>query len=178
VVNPTDPAPSERLLEVAYAELRSLADAYLRRERSDHTLQPTALVNEAWMRLADQSGVEWEGRSHFLAVAAMAMRRVLVDHARARKRDKRGGGAEREPLQTQFPSDFEIDVDLLALNEGLDALKEHSARAAQVVELRFFAGLSEDEAAGVLGVDRSTAKRDWRLARAWLSDWLNRGEPS
>ena len=169
---------AERLLALVYDELRRLARSYLRRQRPEHTLQPTALVNEAWMRLADQSGSEWEGRSHFLAIAAMAMRRVLVDHARARKRDKRGGGAEREALQTQYPSDFEIDVDVLALNEGLDALKQHSERAARVVELRFFAGLSEEEAASVLGIDRSTAKRDWRLARAWLSDWLNRGEAS
>ena len=169
------PAPTARLLEVAYAELRSLADGYLRRERGNHTLQPTALVNEAWMRLADQHGVGWEGRSHFLSIAAIAMRRVLVDHARARGRDKRGGGG-LEPLPTEFPSELELDVDVLALNEGLEALKAHSERAARVVELRFFGGLSEEEAASVLGIARATAKRDWRLARAWLSDWLKRGE--
>jgi len=175
-----EPASTAHLLEVAYAELRSLADAYLSRERADHTLQPTALVNEAWMRLADQADTGWEGRSHFLSIAAIAMRRVLVDHARARQREKRGGGAAREALPTEFPSELELELelDVLALHEGLEVLKQHSERAARVVELRFFAGLSEEEAAEVLGIARATAKRDWRLARAWLSAWLRRGEPT
>ncbi len=171
-----DSGASERVLEMVYAELRSLADAHLRGERVGHTLQPTALVHEAWMRLVDQSRVQWEGKAHFLGVAALAMRRVLVDHARARGRDKRGGGAERVPLQSDLADAFHVDLDLLALDEGLRELQRHSERAARVVELRFFAGLSEDEAAHVLGVTRPTVTRDWRAARAWLSDWMGRGE--
>jgi len=171
-----DSGASDRVLEAVYAELRGLADAHLRGERAGHTLQPTALVHEAWMKLVDQSRVQWEGKAHFLGVAALAMRRVLVDHARARKRDKRGGGAEREPLQTDLPDSFHVDLDLLTLDEGLKELERHSERAARVVELRFFAGLSEDETARVLGVARPTVTRDWRAARAWLSDWMARGE--
>ncbi len=166
---------SDRLLEVVYVELRNLADAALRGERADHTLQPTALVHEAWLRLVDQQRVDWRGRAHFLGVAAMAMRRVLVDHARARRREKRGGGARREVLATD-PGGREPtlggDLDLLALHEALEALQEHSERAARVVELRFFAGLTEPQVAEVLGLSEATVARDWRAARAWLASRL------
>jgi len=170
-------ASSARLLEVIYAELKTLAAAALRGERADHTLQPTALVHEAWLRLVDQTRVAWQGRAHFLGTAALAMRRVLVDHARARGRAKRGGGAERVPLEGELaaaPSGLDLELDVLALDRGLAELARHSERAARVVELRFFAGLSEEDTAEVLGVARATVTRDWRAARAWLSDWLQR----
>ena len=175
-----DQGASAPLLELVYSELRRQATTVLRREREGHTLQPTALVHEAWMRLVDQDQVEWQNRAHFLGVASLAMRRVVVDHARARRRAKRGGGARREPLHTAIvdpESQRGEELDVLALNEGLEVLAEHSERAAKVVELRFFAGLTEDEAARVLGVARPTVTRDWRAARAWLSNWLeHRGE--
>lgn len=138
----SDARASAPVVNTVYAELRQLADSALRQERADHTLQPTALVHEAWMKLAGQEGFAWKNRSHFLAVASLAMRRILVDHARGGARDKRGGGAARETLDTEFPSDFNVgnELDLLALDEGLEKLKVHSERAAKVVELRFFAG--------------------------------------
>ncbi len=167
---------SERALELVYAELRGLAAGYLGRERVDHTLQPTALVHEAWMKLAGQRDVAWESRAHFLALAATCMRRILVDHARGREREKRGAGREREPLTESLRDAFRLDVDVLTLNEGLKALALESERAARLVELRFFAGLTEPEAARVLGVGTATAERDWRAARAWLSEWMARGD--
>ncbi|TDJ77591.1 MAG: RNA polymerase subunit sigma-70 [Planctomycetota bacterium] len=173
----SDARASAQVVNTVYAELRRLADFALRHERADHTLQPTALVHEAWMKLASQEGVAWKNRSHFLGVASLAMRRILVDHARGRARDKRGGGAVRETLHTEFPSDFNVgnELDVLALDEGLEKLKIHSERAAKVVELRFFAGLTEDETATVLGVTRPTVTRDWHAARAWLLHWMTTG---
>lgn len=172
---------AEQVVAMVYDELRSLADGALRGERADHTLQPTALVHEAWMKLSGQDGVAWQNRSHFLGIASLAMRRVLVDHARMRARDKRGGGAQREALVTGLAADVDAlgqDLDVLALNEGLEQLKHHSARAAKVVELRFFAGLTETETAEVLGVTRPTVTRDWRAARAWLAAWLTENTES
>ncbi len=166
-------------MELVYDEMRRLAGTVLRKERDGHTLQPTALVHEAWLRLVDQDQVEWQNRAHFLGIASLAMRRVVVDHARARLRDKRGAGAEREPLQTGIISgDTDLDgrLEVLALNDGLERLAEHSQRAAKVVELRFFGGLTEDEVAKVLDVTRPTVTRDWRAARAWLSNWMAEGE--
>ena len=174
-----DARASDGLLELVYGELRRLASSFLRRERVGHTLQPTALVHEAWMRLVDQDQADWRDRAHFLGIAALAMRRVVCDHARARARDKRGAGAAREPLHTGLidsDADLEGQLDVLALNEGLDQLAEHSARAAKVIELRFFGGLTEEEVARVLDVARPTVTRDWRAARAWLSNWMRRGE--
>jgi RNA polymerase sigma factor (TIGR02999 family) len=174
-----DAEATERVAERVHAELRRLAAACLRGERADHTLQPTALVNEAWMRLVGQDEVSWQNRAHFLGVAALAMRRVLVEHARRRQRDKRGGGARREPLRTDFPDAAGLErgreLDLLALDAGLEQLERHSARAARVIELRFFAGLTEQESATVLGVTRATVARDWRAARAWLARELRKG---
>jgi len=164
---------------VVYAELKDLAASALRGERVGHTLQATALVHEAWLRLVDQSRVAFGSREHFLGTAALAMRRVLVDHARARGREKRGGNARREILDEDLCAErsaLDLDLDVLALDQGLEELARHSARAAKVVELRFFAGLSEEETAATLGVARPTVTRDWRAARAWLSDWLRRGE--
>lgn len=165
----------DRLLEVVYGELRNLARGALFGERAGHTLQATALVHEAWVKLVDQERVDWQNRGHFLGIAALAMRRVLVDHARARQRDKRGGGKDREPLHTDILDsgrDLELELDMLALNEGLEQLTQHSERAAKVVELRFFGGLTEEETAEVIGVTRPTVTRDWRAARAWLSSWM------
>lgn len=170
---------AERVIEMVYAELRSLADGALRGERADHTLQPTALVHEAWMKLSAQAGVDWQNRAHFLGIASLAMRRVLVDHARMRARDKRGGGAQREALVTGLAGEqgpLGQDLDILALEEGLEQLKQHSERAAKVVELRFFGGLTEEETAEVLGVTRPTVTRDWRAARALLSTWIRGDE--
>lgn len=171
-----DAAAAQEALRRVYDQLRDLAAGFMSRERVDHTLQPTALVNEAWIRLSGQRDVAWESRAHFLALAATSMRRILVDHARGRAREKRGAGPAREPLDDTLRDAFRIDFDVLTLNEGLEALALESARAARVVELRFFAGLTEPEAARVLGVGTATVERDWRAARAWLSDWMARGE--
>ena len=164
-----DAAASEQLLDLVYGEMRGLAEAVLRKEREGHTLQPTALVHEAWLRLVDQDQVEWQNRAHFFGIASLAMRRVVVDHARARRRDKRGGGARREPLDTGIvdgDTDLDRELDVLALNEGLERLAEHSERAAKVVELRFFGGLTEEEVARVLDVARPTVTRRLRARRA------------
>ena len=162
------------LLEAVYDELRRLAGAYLARERNDHTLQPTALVHEAYAKLADQNSA-WEGRAHFIGVAAQAMRRVLVDHARGRKRNKRGGGRwQRVELDLAVVEDGETDVDLVNLDEAMKRLSELSARQARIVELRFFGGLSVDEVASVLKTSERTVAREWRFARAWLGEELER----
>jgi RNA polymerase sigma factor (TIGR02999 family) len=153
-----------------YGELRALAGDFLRRERSDHTLQPTALVHEAWIRLSAEAGSPWDNRARFFAIAAQAMRRILIDHARRKQADKRGGGAQRITLVTDITPPLDsADVDLLALDEALDRLAALDERQARVVELRFFAGLTVDEVAEALDVSARTVAGDWRLARAWLS---------
>lgn len=157
-----------RLLPLVYDELRRRARRYLRAERPDHTLQPTALVHEAYLRLAGQNGVDWQNRTHFFAVAAQVMRRILVDHARAHKAEKRGGHEPRIALEEGLAFTEEKSAELLALDEALARLAERDPRQARVVELRFFGGLSEDEAAEVLGISTRTLKRDWSVARAWL----------
>ena len=150
------------------AELRRLARSYMRRERPGHTLQTTALVNEAFLRLTDARGVRWQDRAHFLAIAARLMRRVLVDHARSRGYRKRGGGAERVTLDEGLAAAPEPEVDVVALDRALQSLAEVDARKSRVIELRFFGGLSVEETAEVLHVSTDTVKRDWRLARLWL----------
>jgi RNA polymerase sigma factor (TIGR02999 family) len=157
------------LLPLVYLELRRQAAGYLRRERSDHTLQPTALINEAYLRLIDQREVKWQNRAHFFAIAAQAMRRILVDYARERKREKRGGTAEDLPLDEALTIvSPERSVDLVALDEALNKLTTFDERQARVVELRYFSGLSIDETAEVLNVSNVTVRRDWNLAKAWL----------
>jgi RNA polymerase sigma-70 factor (ECF subfamily) len=154
-----------------YDELHRRAQAYLRRERRDHTLQPTALVHEAFLRLArvaSEPGMAWESRAQFLALAAVMMRRVLVDHARARTSDKRGGAWVRVTLDESVAWEPARELDLLDLDAALVELSAQDARQARLVELRFFGGLPLDEAATVMGVSLATAKRDWALARAWL----------
>ena len=162
------PGAEEELLPLVYEDLRRLAHRAMRGERPGHTLQTTALVHEAYMRLRGAASESWESRAHFLRVAARAMRRVLIDHARRKLSDKRGGGVEREPLDAITLAHDESPGDLLALNDALDRLAAVDARMAQVVELRFFAGLTLEDTARVLGVSRSTVKNDWTMARAWL----------
>jgi RNA polymerase sigma factor (TIGR02999 family) len=158
----------DQLLPVVYQELRKLAARYLGGERSGHTLQPTALTHEVYLRLAGQRDAAWQGRSHFLCVAARAMRGVLVDHARRRKAQKRGGGAQAVSLDATTLIAGAPTLEFDDLNEALLSLARLSERQAQVVELRYFAGLTIEETATALGVSPVTVKRDWALARAWL----------
>ena len=159
----------DRLLPVVYGELRRLAASYLRRERCDHTLQPTALVHELYLRLVEERSVDWRGRSHFFGVAATVMRRILVDHARAHLADKRGAGTRRVPLTDTIVMSQERPDELLALDEGLDRLASFDPQQGRVVELRAFAGLSVQETSQAMGISPATVKRDWAMAKAWLS---------
>jgi RNA polymerase sigma factor (TIGR02999 family) len=157
-----------RLLPMVEGELRRIARRCMRGERAGHSLQATALVNEAYMRLIDARRIHWQDRSHFLAISARLMRQVLVDHARARNYQKRGGGAQRVTLVDDLGGSDERPHDLVALDEALEALARLNERKAQVVELRFFGGLTLEETAHVLGVSTDTVERDWKLAKAWL----------
>jgi len=159
------------LMDAVYDELRRLARSYLVRERRNHSLPATALVNEAYLKLVDQRRVRWQNRAHFFAIAAHVMRRVLVDHARSRGAVKRDGG-QRVPLQDVETSADRLDVDVLDLDAALEKLSMLDPRQSELVELRFFGGLTLEEAADVLGLARSTASEDWRMARAWLYDAL------
>jgi RNA polymerase sigma-70 factor, ECF subfamily len=163
-----DDGALERLTPLVETELRRLARAYMRRERRGHTLQTTALVNEAFLRLTDARRVRFQDRAHFLGISARLMRRVLVDHARSRGYQKRGGGAQRVTLDEGLAKTPEIALDVVALDRALSALAEVDARKSRMVELRFFGGLSVEETAEVLGVSADTVKRDWRLAKLWL----------
>jgi len=163
---------AETLLPEVYDELHSLAEKYLRRERKNHTLQPTALVHEAFMRLVDQSRVDWKGRTHFLAVGAEAMRRILIDHARARRRGKRGGDWHRVVLSEAEAAQKQDEVDSVALHEALERLAALDEQQARIVELRFFGGLTVEEVAHVLGVSKRKIEGDWTHAKAWLSAQL------
>lgn len=166
--NRGEPGALERLLPAVYADLRRQAARQLRREAAGHTLQPTALVHELFLRLAGQRCLQWESRSHFLAVCAGLMRRVLVDHARRRQRVKRGGLLCRVELDSEAAPARERDLDLVALDQALRELQALDEQQARLVELRFFGGLTTEESASVLGVSPRTVKRDWRSARAWL----------
>jgi RNA polymerase sigma factor (TIGR02999 family) len=158
----------ERLLSLIYDELRRMADRYLRHERSGHTLEPTALVHEAYLRLVDQDDLRWQSRSHFFGIAARTMRRILVEHARRRRSAKRGGGRPPVPLEKVGDLAAERPADLVAIDEALRGLAEVDATKASLVELRFFGGLSIEETAQVLGCSRTTVIRGWRVAKAWL----------
>ena len=162
----------DRLLPLVYADLRRRAAGYLRRERVNHTLQPTALVHEAYMRLVDRSA-RWQDRSHFFAIASQAMRRILIDHARGVQRDKRGGSAIVVSLDDAEVAAAGPSYDLIALDEALTRLAERDAQQSRIVELRFFGGLSIDETADVLSVSPSTVKREWAMAKAWLYQSLS-----
>jgi RNA polymerase sigma factor (TIGR02999 family) len=167
----------DQLAPAVYDELRRLAARYLSRERAGHTLQPTALVHEAFLRLIDQSRVEWQGRAHFFGVAAQMIRRILVDHARAHQAAKRGAGAVHFAIDDNFDAAAPRDLDLVALDDALAALAELDAQQTRVIELRFFGGLSIEETAAVLKVSPATVKREWAAARAWLYRELQRGAP-
>jgi RNA polymerase sigma factor (TIGR02999 family) len=163
------------LFDLVHRELRARAAAYLRRERRDHTLQPTALIHETYLRLVGQDCVDWQDRAHFLAIAAKTMRRVLVDHARRRNAVKRPAHTLRVALDDQVGRVEPVTCEVLALHAALDQLEQLDDRQARIVELRYFAGMSEDEIAGVLGVSRSSVTRDWQMARAWLFRHLTVG---
>jgi len=164
-----DESALEGLIPLVYDELRRLAKNYLRKERAGHTLQPTALVNEAYMRLADQKSMKWQNRAQFYGIAAQLMRRILVDHARLKHAEKRGG-AEQQRLSITSAGEIAAmpDLDLLALHEALEELAEIDPQQARIVELKFFAGLSIEETAEVMNLGHATVERDWKMARAWL----------
>jgi RNA polymerase sigma factor (TIGR02999 family) len=172
--NRGDQGARDELMPLVYDELRRLARAYLRRERPGHTLQPTALVNEAYLRLIDQSQVSWQNRAHFFGIAARLMRQVLVNHAEARRAAKRGGDAERISLNEVDRLAVDREVDLVALNEALKNLERIDPPQGQIVELRYFSGLTIEEVAEVMGVSAATVKREWATARAWLRRELSR----
>jgi RNA polymerase sigma factor (TIGR02999 family) len=158
----------DKLLPLVYDELRQLAERYLRRERKDHTLQATALVHEAYLKLIDQRSVHWQNRAHFFGVAAQAMRRILVDHARGHQAVKRGSGDIKISLDENLLVSDERAAELVALDDAMNALAEIDPQKSQIVELRFFGGLSIEETAEVLGIGTATVIRQWRMAKAWL----------
>jgi RNA polymerase sigma factor (TIGR02999 family) len=164
----------DQLLPVVYTEIRRLARSYLRRERPDHTLQATALVNEAYMRLIDQRAVKWQNRAHFFGIAAQIMRRILVDHARMRHAEKRGSGESPVLLDEALDIASDRNLDIVALNDALIALAELDPRQAKIVELRFFGGLTIEEAAEVMQLSPATIKRELAGARVWLRRELER----
>lgn len=169
-----DDSALERLMPIVYDELRRLAASYMRRERPDHTLQPTALLNEAYLRLIDQTRIAWQGRAHFFGIAAQMMRRILMDHARQHRAVKRGSGGRKLPLDEALEEPVRQDLDLLALDEALVRLEKLDPRQGRVVELRFFAGLEVTEVAEVLAVSPATVKREWAVARVWLHREISR----
>lgn len=156
------------LMPLVYDELHKVAARYLRKQRPDHTLQPTALVNEAYLKLVDISNVSWEDRAHFFAVASQTMRHVLVDHARGHNREKRGGGAQKVSLDEAMAFVDNNEVDVLMLDDAMRALAEIDEQQSRIVELRFFGGLTVEETALVLRISPATVKREWRIAKAWL----------
>ena len=163
-----DQAARDKLMPLVYDELHRLAHQYMKRESPGHTLQTSALVNEAFVKLVDQTDVRWQNRSHFFAIAAQLMRRILVDHARSRQTAKRGGGARPVSFDDALMVSDERSAEVVAVHEALERLAGFDSRKAQIVELRFFGGLSIDETAKVLGVSPGTVMRDWTLAKAWL----------
>lgn len=170
-----DRSAAAKLLPMVYDELRDLAAAYFKKQRTGHTLQPTALVHEAFLRVVSAEGQEWKDRAHFFRVAAAAMRHILVNYARDRAREKRGGNWQRVPLDDAVALFEESAQDLVALDECLTRLSEFDYRTAQVVELRFFGGMSVTEAAEVLGIAERTVEKDWQAARLWLARELKSG---
>jgi RNA polymerase sigma factor (TIGR02999 family) len=164
----------DRVVPLVYEELRRQAQRYLRRETPGHTLQTTALVHEAYLRLVDQRTARWESRAQFFGIAAQLMRRILVDHARSHHAAKRGGSAIQVPLDEETAAAQEGDVDLIALDDALNRLAQLDERQAKVVELRYFTGLGIDETAEALGISPATVKREWTMARAWLKRELDK----
>lgn len=173
--NKGDQTALEKLMPLVERELHRLAHIYMRREHTGHTLQTTALINETFLRLVDQTRVKWQNRAHFFGIAAKIMRRVLINYARDRHRDKRGGHAVQISLSEVVLVSNEKSLELIALDEALDRLALVDERKSRVVELRYFGGMSVDETAEVLGVSTVTVNRDWALARAWLSREVRHG---
>ncbi len=171
-----DSAASEGIVALLYPELRAIAAHYLKSERRSHTLQPTALVHEAFLKLVDQKDADYRSRGHFMAIAAMVMRRILVSHEEKRRAAKRGGGAARFPLTEEMASRDERGIDLIALDEAMNKFAQRDPRKAKVVEQRFFAGIDMSQIAENLGVSLSTVKRDWEYARTWLMREIDCGE--
>jgi RNA polymerase sigma factor (TIGR02999 family) len=171
-----DSHASDRLIPLLYKELRAIAARCLKSERAGHTLQPTALVHEAYLKLVDQRNADYRSRGHFTAVAAMVMRRILVNHAQARAAAKRGGGADRLPLADDLAMAEGRSLDLVALDEALERLGRQDTRKVKVVEQRFFGGLEMSQIADNLGVSLATVKRDWEYARTWLAREMQGGE--
>jgi len=164
----------DTLVPLVYDELRRQASRYLRRERVGHTLQTTALIHEAYLRLVDQKNVHWQNRAHFFGIAAQLMRRILVDHARTKKRAKRGGSNIRVSFEEANAMVQSQDLDIVALDEALERLAENDEQQSRIVELRFFSGLTVEETAEVLGISPATVKRDWSMAKAWLQREISR----
>lgn len=169
-------AALQQLMPLVYNELHKLASSCLRWERPGHTIEATALVNEAYLKLIDQNQVQWQNRTHFFCIAARIMRRILVQYARDRKAEKRGGGAQRVSLEKVILLAEERNLDIIALDDALNLLAQNDPRKSQLVELRFFSGLTFEEAASALGISVITAKRDWALAKAWLHRELRKEE--
>lgn len=169
-----DQTARDQFLGIVYDELRHQAARYLRRERADHTLQPTALVHEAYLQLIDQSRVNWESRAHFFGAAARLMRRILVDHARAHQAEKRGSGEEKLALNEAIAVPESKDLNILALNDALEELARLDERQSRIVELRYFGGLSIEETATITGVSPATVKREWAMAKVWLHNQIKR----
>lgn len=169
-----DRAAFDEMMPLVYKELRRLAHNYMRRQRQDHTLQTSALINEAYLRLIDHKNMRWQNRAHFVAVAAQAMRRILVDHARARGYDKRGGGAQKMALDEEAIVAKAKSAELIALDDALADLAAVDPRKDRIVELRYFGGLSVEETAEVLGVSPVTVMREWRAAKLWLRRALSK----
>jgi len=161
-------AAASKLIPIVYDELRRLAGGYMRRERKDHTLQPTALVHEAYLKLTEQRVVDWQGRAHFFGIAAQVMRRILIDHARGHMREKRGGGARPVPLDEALVLSPEQSSELVMLDASLERLAKLDPRQSRIVELRFFGGLTVEQTADTLGISAKTVKREWSMAKAWL----------
>lgn len=172
-INKGDSKAPEELLSLVYDELRKLASGYLKNERQDHTLQATALVHEAYIRLVDWENVSWQNRSHFFAVSAQVMRNILVDHARKKKAEIHGGNLQKLAIDEAISFSKQTEIDLVDLDDALMELTELDPRQAKIVELRFFAGLTIEETAHALDVSRMTVSRDWNFAKAWLYRRLN-----
>jgi len=169
-----DESAAQRLMPLIYAELRGLAGSFFRRQQKDQTLQPTALVHEAYLRLVDQTNIQWASRAHFMAVASLAMRQILADHARRRGAEKRGGDWNRMSLDRAVAPSAGSEIDIEQLDDALTRLESLDERRHRVVLLRYFGGLTVDDAATLMGVSASTVEGDWRSARAWLSMELSK----
>ena len=166
----------DQLIPRIYSELRKLASGYLRRERADHSLQPTALVHEAFLKLVDQRAVQWQNRAHFFGIAAQAMRRILVDHARAHAAEKRGSGERPVAIDDNLPGGAGVDINVIALDEALCKLAALDLQQSRIVELRYFGGLTMEETAEALKISAATVGRDWTVAKAWLYAELKAGD--